>query len=537
MGKGGEMSSGKGDESGGYENPNYPVVVGEDGVPRIGACAVDPLQSFKSTELQMWPIFGNKLSFLARPHMRAFHFQWLSFFMAFMVWFAYAPLLVVIRQDLDIPKKGIWMSNVFNVAACVVVARGRAAGRRLRRGQGPDGLAHILWDLHVLRGFVNPLWSSASCASSSASAARRSSSRSSGPRRCSAKNVVGAANAMTGGWGNCGGGMAIMIMGRAFMRGSEIKACRRPRRPFYIPAVAVMLVAVCMLFFSDECPSGKLTDALARATREGDRQGTSAGAARSPSILFVQRDVLRHLVHSDGMAMYFKDTYPVSLALRGARWLIEGGEPRRRLGVEAFRTCARELGGSAASSCTADWFAEGAILVIFSRPMDSIAHAAITLVLFSCCVQAARSPPALRRPYVAPKALGSVSGVVGAGGNLGAVAWGLRSCSATAARRATATWASSSWPLLCCRSSSRSMAAASSATTTRLRGCVAGGRGARRRPEFETAREAARARGRVGSAREATRRPLSVGCSPVPSIVRQRRLLDACIRKSPRSAA
>ena len=69
MGKGGEMNTGKGDESGGYENPNYPVVVGEDGVPRIGPCAVDPLQSFKSTELQLWPIFGNKLSF-ARPHKR-----------------------------------------------------------------------------------------------------------------------------------------------------------------------------------------------------------------------------------------------------------------------------------------------------------------------------------------------------------------------------------------------------------------------------------------------------------------------------------
>merc|ERR1719486_304890 len=52
--------------------------------------------------------------------------------------------------------------------------------------------------------------------------------------------------------------------------------------------------------------------------------------------------------------------------------------------------------------------AEGAILVIFSR-VDSIAHAIITLVLFSCCVQA----------------LGSVSGVVGAGGNVGAVVWGL----------------------------------------------------------------------------------------------------------------
>ena len=104
MGKGGEMSSGKGDESGGYENPNYPVVIGEDGVPRIGPCAVDPLQNFKATEIQLWPIFGNKLSF-ARPHMRAFHFQWLSFFVAFMAWFAYAPLLVIIRQDLDISTR------------------------------------------------------------------------------------------------------------------------------------------------------------------------------------------------------------------------------------------------------------------------------------------------------------------------------------------------------------------------------------------------------------------------------------------------
>ena len=50
MGKGGEMNTGKGDESGGYENPNYPVIIGEDGIPRINGCPVDPLQSFKSTE-------------------------------------------------------------------------------------------------------------------------------------------------------------------------------------------------------------------------------------------------------------------------------------------------------------------------------------------------------------------------------------------------------------------------------------------------------------------------------------------------------
>merc|ERR1711861_89558 len=55
--------------------------------------------------------------------------------------------------------------------------------------------------------------------------------------------------------------------------------------------------------------------------------------------------------------------------------------------------------------------AEGAILVIFSR-VDSIAHAIITLVLFSCCVQAAEGTTFAIVPYVAPKALGSVSGII-----------------------------------------------------------------------------------------------------------------------------
>merc|ERR1719258_915874 len=55
-----------------------------------------------------------------------------------------------------------------------------------------------------------------------------------------AKNVVGAANAMTGGWGNCGGGMAIMIMGYIYegFRDEGMSQENAWRRSFYIPAVA-----------------------------------------------------------------------------------------------------------------------------------------------------------------------------------------------------------------------------------------------------------------------------------------------------------
>ena len=434
MGKGGEMSSGKGDESGGYENPNYPVVIGEDGVPRIGACAVDPLQSFKSTELQLWPIFGNKLSF-ARPHMRAFHFQWLSFFMAFMVWFAYAPLLVVIRQDLNIAKKGIWMSNVFNVAACVVArfvvgplgdVYGSVKVQTALLGFCGictffAGFVNSLAELCLMRFLIGvggatfvitQLWSS----------------------EMFAKNVVGAANAMTGGWGNCGGGMAIMIMGYIYegFRDEGMSQENAWRRSFYIPAVAVMLVAVCMFFFSDECPSGKLSDALAAGKREKVtvKESTRGGFTNLNSwILFVQYatcfGIELHI--NNGMAMYFKDTYPVSLATAGLIASLFGW----------MNLFARGLGGYFSDLANAKLgmqgriivhtlylLAEGAILVIFSR-VDSIAHAIITLVLFSCCVQAAEGTTFAIVPYVAPKALGSVSGVVGAGGNVGAVAWGL----------------------------------------------------------------------------------------------------------------
>ena len=50
---------------------------------------VDPLQDDKATEIVLQK-FG-------RPHMRAFHASWISFFMAFVAWFSIAPILPTIR--------------------------------------------------------------------------------------------------------------------------------------------------------------------------------------------------------------------------------------------------------------------------------------------------------------------------------------------------------------------------------------------------------------------------------------------------------
>jgi NNP family nitrate/nitrite transporter-like MFS transporter len=67
--------------------------------------------------------------------------------------------------------------------------------------------------------------------------------------------------------------------------------------------------------------------------------------------------------------------------------------------------------------------AEGFALMLFSQ-MNVLAVAIATLVLFSLFVQMAEGATYSVVPFINKKALGSVAGIVGAGGNAGAVAAG-----------------------------------------------------------------------------------------------------------------
>eukprot|EP00522_Entomoneis_paludosa_P013160 CAMPEP_0172451878 /NCGR_PEP_ID=MMETSP1065-20121228/9722_1 /TAXON_ID=265537 /ORGANISM="Amphiprora paludosa, Strain CCMP125" /LENGTH=109 /DNA_ID=CAMNT_0013203849 /DNA_START=147 /DNA_END=473 /DNA_ORIENTATION=+ len=93
---------------------NAPI---EDGAPTEWkkydsyAIETDPDQDDKATEI--------KLTSFARPHMRAFHFSWSGFFIAFFIWFAIAPLLSEIRDDLDISKKEVWTSSIVGVGGTI----------------------------------------------------------------------------------------------------------------------------------------------------------------------------------------------------------------------------------------------------------------------------------------------------------------------------------------------------------------------------------------------------------------------------------
>merc|ERR1712232_1453149 len=67
---------------------------------------------------------------------------------------------------------------------------------------------------------------------------------------------------------------------------------------------------------------------------------------------------------------------------------------------------------------------EGAMVLVFAST-KSLGLAIFILVIFSSFVQAAEGSTYGIVPYVDPPATGSISGIVGAGGNTGAVVFGL----------------------------------------------------------------------------------------------------------------
>lgn len=67
---------------------------------------------------------------------------------------------------------------------------------------------------------------------------------------------------------------------------------------------------------------------------------------------------------------------------------------------------------------------EGVCILLFYN-MKNLAGAIIVLIAFSCFVQSAEGTSFGIVPYIDPRYTGSVTGIVGAGGNVGAVGFGL----------------------------------------------------------------------------------------------------------------
>jgi NNP family nitrate/nitrite transporter-like MFS transporter len=250
------------------------------------------------------------------------------------------------------------------------------------------------------------------------------------------KEVVGTANALVAGWGNLGGGVTQLIMGsclfplfKLIYDGNAEKAWRTV---CVVPAVVVFFTGVMIYYISDDCPKGNYSELKKHGTMAEISAAASfrSGACNINTwILFVQYACCFgvELTMNNAAALYFKDEFDQSTESAAAIASIFGW----------MNLFARGLGGFLSDKMNARlgmrgrlWAqtillaGEGAMVLIFANT-GTLGLAIFIMVIFSLFVQAAEGSSFGIVPYVDPPSTGSISGIVGAGGNTGAVCFGL----------------------------------------------------------------------------------------------------------------
>jgi NNP family nitrate/nitrite transporter-like MFS transporter len=248
-----------------------------------------------------------------------------------------------------------------------------------------------------------------------------------------APRVVGTANAATAGWGNSGGGMAQalmpLLMSAVIMAG--VSETMGWRVALLVPGVAMLVMAAAYWKFAQDCPEGNFAELRAAgipfeaAGRGGWASFKEACGNYRAWCLFVTYGAcfgIELFIHNVA-AVYYVDHFGLSLK--------QAGMAAGSFGLLAL--FARALGGwlSDKASARGDlnsrvnllfilMVGEGLGLLWFSQT-SSVALAITAMLAFGLCTHMACGATYALVPFVNRKALGGVAGIVGAGGNVGAV--------------------------------------------------------------------------------------------------------------------
>ena len=372
---------------------------------------------------------------LKTRQMRAFHMSWFAFFLCFFAWFGIAPLMAVVREELSLTKEQIGNTIIASVAITIL---GRLFIGWLCDRIGPRlcytlllvvgsipvmsiGLANSYESFLLFRLGIGVIGASFVITQYHTSV-------------MFAPNCVGTANATSAGWGNLGGGVTQMVMPLVF--GAFVAlgyADAMAWRLSMVSAGAVcMLTGIAYFFFTTDLPNGNFAELRAKGEHVSveKSKGSFLLAAKDYrvwALFFIYAACFGiELTINNIAAIYYMDHFDLGLKTAG---LVAG-----LFGL--MNIFARTTGGFISDKFVEKgglrgrvrWlfialFVEGIALVFFSQ-MRILALAIPSMILFSLFVQMSEGATYSVVPFINKKALGSVSGIVGAGGNMGAVAAG-----------------------------------------------------------------------------------------------------------------
>ena len=364
--------------------------------------------------------------------MRAFHMTWIAFFLCFFGWFGLAPLMPVIRGELHLTREQVGNSAIAAVAITILVRIlmgwlcDRIGPRRaytwlLILGSLPVmgvGLSHNYATFLAFRLAIGGIGAAFVITSYHTSI-------------MFAPNVVGTANATTAGWGNLGGGVTQFAMPLLFGAFMSLGAGTwwSWRLAMFVAGIALFLTGIAYYYLTQDTPDGDFKT----LRTDGPPENSAPSAAvfwqvcHDPRVwalaLLYAASFGIELTIDNFAALYFTDYFHLSLKMAGVVASTFG----------MMNIFARALGGIVSDRCSRRWglrgramllgttvAAEGLAMMLFST-MHVLPLAIASMMFTGLFVKMSNGANYAVVPFINKRAIGAVAGIVGAGGNAGAV--------------------------------------------------------------------------------------------------------------------
>lgn len=368
--------------------------------------------------------------------MQTFHITWLTFFVCFFGWFGLAPLMPAIRADLNLTKPQVGNTIIAAVSATIFA---RLLVGRLCDTWGPRktytallvlgslpvmlvGLAHDYTTFLLFRLAIGVIGASFVITQFHTS-------------MMFAPKIKGTANAVAGGWGNLGGGitqLAMPLIMAAIVGFGFVKADAW-RLAMVVPGVLMLVMAFVYYRYTKDTPNGNYQSAGPDEIQRSTDSQAKVGFWKACADLRVWALALAYAccfgmeITFDGVAaLYFFDNFKLEETEAGFWAMLFG----------FMNIFARALGGILADKVGQKYgmrgkgvllagmlLMEGLGITLFAQA-GSLPMAIVSMLTFAMFLKMANGSTYAIVPFVNPKAVGVISGVVGAGGNIGGMLMG-----------------------------------------------------------------------------------------------------------------